>query len=94
MFDPGQWYLGSIFVLEIKDHGADLEVLLEDIDEKTAKQLTFQEIYVMTKDLPELEEDEDDDELDGWLGFTIIDDHWGIIGVIEELKILPGQNWQ
>ena len=45
----------------------------------------------MTKDLPELEEDEDDDELDGWLGFTIIDDHWGIIGVIEELKILPGQ---
>lgn len=85
----GIW--APFFVLEIKDHGADLEVLLEDIDEKTAKQLTFQEIYVMTKDLPELEEDEDDNELDGWLGFTIIDDHWGIIGVIEELKILPGQ---
>ena len=85
----GIW--APFFVLEIKDHGADLEVLLEDIDEKTAKQLTFQEIYLMTKDLPELEEDEDDDELDGWLGFTIIDDHWGIIGVIEELKILPGQ---
>lgn len=85
----GIW--APFFVTEIKEHGADLEVLLEDIDEKTAKQLTFQEVYVMSKDLPEPDETEEDDALDSWFGFTIVDSQWGIIGVIEELKILPGQ---
>ncbi len=80
------------FIKSISAHAGLLEVLFEDLaDDKAARVIIHQEIFVA---LDTISLDEDDPSIidSEWVGFTISDSELGVLGMIVQVKELPGQD--
>lgn len=81
------------FVKEIREY-PQLLLILEEVDTKeTAKPLTNKKLFMRAKDLPESPNIKLDElaYLQQFIGFTIIDQLAGEVGVIEEIIEMPQQ---
>ncbi len=87
----GVW--APFFVLHKEERRDGMEVLFDDLrDDKEAKSLVNEEIFVHPQDILNNESaEEEDDELAEWIGFTVLDQTAGFTGRIEAIDEMPTQ---
>lgn len=87
----GVW--APFFVLQKEERKDGIEVLFDDLrDDKEAKSIVNEEIFVQSQDILNNEtQEEEEDDMAAWIGFTVSDRESGFTGQIEDIEEMPTQ---
>lgn len=87
----GVW--APFFMVSKQEKSEGLLVVFEDLeDNKLAKSLIHQEIYVLHDQIRlNTETYAEDDEINAWIGFTVHDAHSEFSGLIQRVEEMPSQ---
>lgn len=85
--------LAPFFIEKIEKHQDELIVKFDNYcDDKSAHEILHHEIFVMNNQVTtETPVESAEDDLESWIGFTVIDTTQGVLGLIEDIEELPGQ---